>query len=79
MNKIVKKKLSFWSKMVKKSEYFLIRIFWICRGPRLLLTKSKENIFFTPPLKGIITLVIKSRMSFGHQKNILNHKYMRLH
>ena len=37
--------------MVKKSEYFLIRIGWIGRAPPPLLTESKKkNSFFMPPL-----------------------------
>ena len=45
-----------WS---KKSEYFLIRIFWIGRDPPApLLTKSKKKqyFFFTPPLRAEIFL-----------------------
>ena len=45
-----------WS---KKSEYFLIRIFWIGRDPPApLLTESQKNpvFFFTPPLKRAIAL-----------------------
>ena len=32
--------------LVKKSEYFLIRIFWIGRDPPPLLTQSKKKQFF---------------------------------
>ena len=40
------------SNMVKKSEYFLIRIFWIGRDlPHPFLTESKKKqVFLTPPL-----------------------------
>ena len=38
--------------MVKKSEYFLIRIFWIGRDPPPFLTESKKKqYFFTAPLR----------------------------
>ena len=47
------KDLSFWSKMVNKSEYFLIRIFWICQDlpPPLLTESNKNKCFLTPPLR----------------------------
>lgn len=38
-------------KMVNKSEYFLIGIFWINRDPLPLLTESKKKFFFMPPLR----------------------------
>ena len=40
-----------WSKMVKISEYFLIRIFWIGQDPPPFLIESKKNsIFLRLPL-----------------------------
>ena len=37
-------------KMVNKSEYFLIGIFWITRAPPPLLTESKKKTVFYAPL-----------------------------
>ena len=50
MVKIVKKK------KVKKIEYFLIRFFWIGQDPPPILTESKKNSFFMPPLISLITI-----------------------
>ena len=62
----------------KKSEYFLIRIFWIGRDPPSpLLTESKKNCFFMPPLRGanfsatwfttaVFSVFLRLLLSFWH-------------